>query len=334
MVVTDTLVIFDNLRQTLKVVATPYVARPGARRGAPTTARARASTRSSPRCARRAAPLPPLEPPRPASARPTPPPSSFTRARVPAPRSSASRSTSSPATRSRSCCRSGSPSRAAGARPLDVYRALRVINPSPYMFHLEFPEARVTGASPEMLVRLADGRVEVRPIAGTRPRGATAAEDDRARRRAARRSEGARRAPDADRPRPQRRRPRRARSAAVQRRRAHGDRALLARHAPDVARRRRARRRARRWLDVLRAAFPAGTLSGAPKIRAMEIIDELEPHAARHLRRRGRLRQLHRQPRPRDRDPHAGHARRHDLRAGRRRASSPTRCPSSSTRSA
>src|SRR4029077_1704916 len=59
------------------------------------------------------------------------------------------------------------------------YRALRVINPSPYMFHLEFPAARVTGASPETLVRLSDGRVELRPIAGTRPRGKTAVEDEK-----------------------------------------------------------------------------------------------------------------------------------------------------------
>ena len=61
--------------------------------------------------------------------------------------------------------------------PFDVYRALRVINPSPYMFHLEFPEAVVTGASPEVLVRLEGGEVEVRPIAGTRRRGANAEED-------------------------------------------------------------------------------------------------------------------------------------------------------------
>src|SRR4029434_9215188 len=67
---------------------------------------------------------------------------------------------------------------AAGARPLDVYRALRVVNPSPYMFHLDFPEARVTGASPEVMVRVDQGRVELRPIAGTRPRGASPDEDD------------------------------------------------------------------------------------------------------------------------------------------------------------
>jgi len=61
--------------------------------------------------------------------------------------------------------------------PFDVYRILRVTNPSPYMFHLEFPEAQITGASPEALVRLDGRRIEVRPIAGTRPRGKTESED-------------------------------------------------------------------------------------------------------------------------------------------------------------
>ena len=64
-----------------------------------------------------------------------------------------------------------------GVDPFDVYRLLRVTNPSPYMFHLEFPEAVVTGASPECLVRLDGRRIEVRPIAGTRRRGRTPEED-------------------------------------------------------------------------------------------------------------------------------------------------------------
>ena len=146
------------------------------------------------------------------------------------------------------------------------------------MFHLEFPEARVTGASPETLVRLV-GRAR----RGAADRRHAAARRDRrrgraARRRAARRSEGARRAPDAHRPRPQRRRPRRRgrhRCGSPSRwsieRYSHV--MHLTSHVVGDA-----RARARRWLDVLRAAFPAGTLSGAPKIRAMEIIDELEPH--------------------------------------------------------
>jgi anthranilate synthase component 1 len=61
--------------------------------------------------------------------------------------------------------------------PFDIYRALRVVNPSPYMFYLQFGETRVIGASPEVLVRKEGRRVEVRPIAGTRPRGATSEED-------------------------------------------------------------------------------------------------------------------------------------------------------------
>ncbi len=61
--------------------------------------------------------------------------------------------------------------------PLDLYRALRAVNPSPYMFHLRYPEQLVTGASPEVMVRVADGQAWVSPIAGTRPRGADEAED-------------------------------------------------------------------------------------------------------------------------------------------------------------
>src|SRR6185436_17726580 len=64
-----------------------------------------------------------------------------------------------------------------GIDPFDVYRLLRVTNPSPYMFHLEFPEAVVTGASPECLVRKEGDKIEVRPIAGTRKRGKTPEED-------------------------------------------------------------------------------------------------------------------------------------------------------------
>ena len=101
------------------------------------------------------------------------------------------------------------------ARPVDVYRALRALNPSPYMYFLDLDGTQVVGSSPEILVRVQDGeQVTVRPIAGTRPRGATPEEDHGAGSRAARRPEGARRAPDADRPRPQRRRPRRRSRAA------------------------------------------------------------------------------------------------------------------------
>src|SRR3989442_8997169 len=63
------------------------------------------------------------------------------------------------------------------ARPFDIYRALRVINPSPYMYYLRFPEVELVGASPEVLVRCEDDLVQLRPIAGTRRRGATEAVD-------------------------------------------------------------------------------------------------------------------------------------------------------------
>src|SRR5205823_13545191 len=63
------------------------------------------------------------------------------------------------------------------ARTFDIYRALRVINPSPYMYYLRFPEVELIGASPEVLVRCEDGVIQVRPIAGTRPRGRSEQED-------------------------------------------------------------------------------------------------------------------------------------------------------------
>ncbi len=181
MVLTDTLLIFDNLRQTLKVVATPYVARPE-RAERRTTARARGSTRSSTRCARRAGRCRRSSRRAPGERHAPPCRRRRSPARPSSPRSIASRSTSSPATRSRSCCRSASRSPPRGARPLDVYRALRVINPSPYMFHLEFPEARVTGASPETLVRLVG-----RPRRGPADRRHPAARRDHRRGRAPRR---------------------------------------------------------------------------------------------------------------------------------------------------
>ena len=69
--------------------------------------------------------------------------------------------------------------RRTGAAPLDIYRALRSINPSPYMFFLDFKDFHIIGASPEILVRVEDGAVMTRPLAGTRPRGKNAVEDAR-----------------------------------------------------------------------------------------------------------------------------------------------------------
>jgi len=275
MVVTDTLVIFDNLRQTLKVVATPYVARPERAEAAYDRACARIDAIvAALRAPRRA--LPALEPPVPGEPSKIPvPPSTFTRpdfcAAVDRVKEYILAGDAFQVVLSQ---RFAQP--AQGARPLDVYRALRVINPSPYMFHLEFPDARVTGASPETLVRLSDDRVELRPIAGTRPRGATAADDDRlAAELLADPKERAEHLMLIDLGRNDVGRVAAVGSVHVPEQMVveryshvmHLSSHVVGTLAPGKT-----------WLDVLRAAFPAGTLSGAPKIRAMEIIDELEPH--------------------------------------------------------
>ncbi|MBQ0724237.1 MAG: anthranilate synthase component I [Cycloclasticus sp.] len=158
---------------------------------------------------------------------------------------------------------------------IDLYRALRCINPSPYMYHLNLGETHVVGSSPEILTRLEDDKVTVRPIAGTRPRGATRTEDlalekelladpkecaehlmliDLGRNDAGRVSK----------------------TGTVE----LTDNMVIERYShvmhivsnvtgdlkPGLD-----------AIDVLEATFPAGTVSGAPKIRAMQIIDELEP---------------------------------------------------------
>ena len=161
------------------------------------------------------------------------------------------------------------------ARPVDVYRALRALNPSPYMYFLDVGDVQVVGSSPEILVRLEQGEVTVRPIAGTRPRGKTHDEDlaleaelladpkeraehlmliDLGRNDTGRVSE----------------------AGTVQ----VGEQFVIERYShvmhivsevtgrllPGLS-----------YADVLRATFPAGTVSGAPKIRALEVIGELEP---------------------------------------------------------
>lgn len=158
---------------------------------------------------------------------------------------------------------------------LQLYRALRHLNPSPYLFYFDFGDFQVVGSSPEILVRVADGEVTVRPIAGTRKRGATVAEDlaneqdlladpkevaehlmliDLGRNDVGRISE----------------------AGSVQ----LTEKMIIERYShvmhivSNVTGKLRADVTA---MDALKAAFPAGTLSGAPKIRAMEIIDELEP---------------------------------------------------------
>jgi anthranilate synthase component I len=162
-----------------------------------------------------------------------------------------------------------------GADPFDVYRTLRLVNPSPYPYFLRFPEVTVVGASPEPMVRLRDGVVTSRPIAGSRPRGVTPEEDGRL--------EG----------------------ELVEDPKEVAEHVMLV----DLARNDVGRvvsfgteeveemMVVERYshimhltsqvsgrlvpgkgpVDVLRATLPAGTLSGAPKVRAMEIIDDLEP---------------------------------------------------------
>jgi anthranilate synthase component 1 len=159
--------------------------------------------------------------------------------------------------------------------PFNIYRALRTINPSPYMFFLRFGESIVVGASPEVLVRKEGDQVDVRPIAGTLPRGKTSAEDlaleqqlladpkeraehimlvDLGRNDVGRVAVGG--------------------TVEV------SELMVVERYSHVMHIVSNVRGQLRPELDcfdVFRAAFPAGTLSGSPKIRAMEIIDELEP---------------------------------------------------------
>jgi len=159
--------------------------------------------------------------------------------------------------------------------PFDVYRALRALNPSPYMFHLDFAEAEISGASPEVLVRVDEGRVMVRPIAGTRPRGATPEEDARLEAELlADPKERAEHVMLIDLGRNDVGRVAELGSVRVD------EQMVVERysHVMHLVSHVSGRLSAGRGpLDVLRACFPAGTLSGAPKIRAMEIIEELEP---------------------------------------------------------
>ncbi|TLM66089.1 MAG: anthranilate synthase component I [Deltaproteobacteria bacterium] len=159
--------------------------------------------------------------------------------------------------------------------PFDIYRALRVVNPSPYMFYLQFGETRVIGASPEVLVRKEGRRVEVRPIAGTRPRGATAEEDARFEEELlADPKERAEHIMLVDLGRNDLGRVCTTGSVQVDELMVIERYSHVMHIVSNVSGELLPGRDA---LDVFRAAFPAGTLSGAPKIRAMEIIEELEP---------------------------------------------------------
>jgi anthranilate synthase component 1 len=161
------------------------------------------------------------------------------------------------------------------ASAFDLYRCLRSINPSPYLYYLELGEHAVVGASPEVLVRLEDGKMMVRPIAGTHPRAATPSEDDRlAAALLADPKERAEHVMLLDLGRNDVGRVAIAGSVRVTEQftveRYSHVMHLVSHVEGEVAPEFDA-------IDALRAAFPAGTLSGAPKVRAMEIIDELEP---------------------------------------------------------
>jgi len=159
--------------------------------------------------------------------------------------------------------------------PLDIYRALRCMNPSPYMYYLNLDDFHIVGSSPEILVRLEQQKLTVRPIAGTRPRGANEEQDlalekdlladpkecaehlmliDLGRNDVGRVSEiGSVELTE---------------NMAIERYShvMHIVSNVIGKLKPSLT-----------TIDVLKATLPAGTLSGAPKIRAMEIIDELEP---------------------------------------------------------
>ncbi|GIW08469.1 MAG: anthranilate synthase component I [Dehalococcoidia bacterium] len=166
-------------------------------------------------------------------------------------------------------------SKRTAAHPFSVYRALRTINPSPYMYFLHLAECDIVGASPEMLVRVEDGLVETHPIAGTRPRGKTEEED--AALEAELRADEKERAEhvmlldlgrnDIGRV----SQPGTVRVTQLMDVERYSHVMHLVSHVEGRL------RPGLTQFDALRACFPAGTVSGAPKIRAMEIIAELEP---------------------------------------------------------
>ncbi|MBQ15826.1 MAG: anthranilate synthase component I [Planctomycetaceae bacterium] len=162
------------------------------------------------------------------------------------------------------------------ARPLDIYRALRVVNPSPFMFLLKLPGVDLVGSSPEIMVRVEDGEVTVRPLAGTCRRGRTDEEDHAlAEKLLADPKERAEHVMLVDLARND-----------VGRVAGYGsvelsdvmtvERYSHVMHISTNVRGRLAEGHSA--LDALRAGLPVGTVSGAPKVRAMEIIDEQEPH--------------------------------------------------------
>jgi anthranilate synthase component 1 len=160
--------------------------------------------------------------------------------------------------------------------PFELYRTLRVVNPSPFMFYLRMPGATLVGSSPEIMVRVVDGKATVRPLAGTRRRGATEEEDDRlAAELLADPKECAEHVMLVDLGRNDVGRVAKFGSVEI------SDVMVIERYShvmhitSNVIGQLRDDCDA---FDALAACLPAGTVSGAPKVRAMEIIDEIEPH--------------------------------------------------------
>ncbi len=159
--------------------------------------------------------------------------------------------------------------------PFDIYRALRTVNPSPYLYFLRMGDTHVLGSSPEMLVRVTDRKLEYRPIAGTRPRGRDAAEDERLEQQMLQdEKERAEHVMLVDLGRNDLGRVSEYGSVKVK------DLMYVERysHVMHIVSALEGKLRGDLdALDAFAACFPAGTLSGAPKVRAMQIIEELEP---------------------------------------------------------
>jgi len=162
------------------------------------------------------------------------------------------------------------------AKPFDIYRALRVVNPSPFMFHLQAGPVTLVGASPEIMCRVENNEVTVRPLAGTRHRGATPEEDAKlAADLLADPKERAEHIMLVDLARNDVGRVAEIGSVAIH------DLLTVERYSHVMHLSSTVTGQLQSGLtafDAMRASLPAGTLSGAPKVRAMEIIDELEPH--------------------------------------------------------
>ena len=159
--------------------------------------------------------------------------------------------------------------------PINVYRAVRAINPSPYLFYLDFRDIKLIGSSPEILVSVKDGKIQTKPIAGTRPRGKTPEEDKKlAEELISDEKERAEHLMLVDLARNDVGKVAKAGSVKVDRFMYIENYSHVMHIVSDVS---GELKEGLHPLDVLKSVFPVGTVSGAPKVRAMQIIEELEP---------------------------------------------------------